>query len=156
MTRKLLLAVAAAVAAAVPLAVALGPSSDAATGPAQIRVTSEEVVYERVDVGRKGRSAGDMEIFKQLVYNRRITRRALGHAEFVCTFTIGPSRSCRGTIFLPKGKLVVGGPIYYRQLYQLAILGGTGLYDNARGTMTGTLYRRPPRRAEILQFKLVG
>ncbi|MDQ4081350.1 MAG: hypothetical protein M3123_00430 [Actinomycetota bacterium] len=129
--------------------------SEAATGPAAIRITNREVSYARVDVGRSGRSAGDMEIIKQLLFNRRITPKPIGHAEFVCTFTIPPSRSCRGTIFLPRGKIVVGGSIYVRQIYQLAILGGTGLYNNARGTMTATRFRRSPR-SEILVFRLVG
>ena len=135
--------------------VAAERESGAATGPAEIRITNREVTYHRVDLGRRGRSPGDMEIFRQLLFNRRITPRPIGHAEYVCTFTAGPSRSCRGTIFLPRGKIVVGGSIYVRQIYQLAILGGTGLYDNARGTMTGTRTRRSPRQ-EALRFRLVG
>jgi hypothetical protein len=35
------------------------------------------------------------------------------------------------------------------------VLGGTGLYDNARGTMTSTRIRRKPLR-EFLLFRLVG
>ena len=129
--------------------------SEAATGPAAIRITNRDVRYARIDVGRSGRSAGDTEVIKQLLFNKRITPKPIGHAELVCTFTIPPSRSCRGTIFLPRGKIVVGGSIYVRHIYELAILGGTGLYDNARGTMTGTRFRRKPR-SEILVFRLVG
>ena len=129
--------------------------SHAATGPAAIRLTDRDVSYERIDLGRRGRSGGDVEIIKQLLFNKGITPKAIGHLELVCTFTIPPSRHCRGTIFLPRGKIVVGGSIYSRQIYQLAILGGTGLYDNARGTMTGTRFRRKPR-GEILIFRLVG
>ena len=39
------------------------------------------------------------------------------------------ARSCRGTYFLPRGKLVVGGSLLYRQFYELAVLGGTGVYN---------------------------
>ena len=53
---------------------------------------------------------------------------------------------CRGTYVLPKGELVVGGSILYRQFYDLAVLGGTGLYDNARGTLTVTRTHRKPVR----------
>jgi hypothetical protein len=96
-----------------------------------------------------------MEIENALVYNRRITPRALGHIEFVCTFTVGLNRNCRGTLFMPRGKIVVGGTMRYRQFYELAVLGGTGIYDNARGTMTVTrTARKPPRH--ILFFRLVG
>ena len=129
--------------------------SGASTGPGTIRITDRQTSFERVDVGKRGRSPGDREIENALVYNRRITPRALGHIEFVCTFTVGLNRNCRGTLFMPRGKIVVGGTMRYRQFYELAVLGGTGIYDNARGTMTVTrTARRPPRH--ILFFRLVG
>jgi hypothetical protein len=56
---------------------------------------------------------------------------------------------------MPKGKIVVGGTMRYRQFYELAVLGGTGLYDNARGTVTVTRIGRKPAR-RILFFRLVG
>jgi hypothetical protein len=129
-------------------------SSDAATGPAQIRLTTKQVRYHRVDTGRPGRSPGDMEIVAHLLFNKGITPRALGHSEFVCTFTIDISRSCRATFFLPRGTLVVGGSLRFRQIYQLAVLGGTRLYDNARGTLTVTRLRRNPRR-DLMLFRLI-
>jgi hypothetical protein len=130
-------------------------SSEAATGPATIRVTNKQVRYERVDVGRRGRTPGDTEVIVQLVYNRRVTPRAIGHTEFVCTFTLDTSRSCRGTIFLPQGQIVVGGSLRFRGIYALAVLGGTGLYDNARGMVTVTRLGRSPRR-ELMYFRLTG
>jgi hypothetical protein len=130
-------------------------SSTASTGPATVRVTDKQTRFSRVDIGSRGRSAGDVEIAYTLVYNRRITQRPLGHAEFLCTYTIGPNRSCRGTILLPRGRLEVGGILRYRQFYVLAVIGGTGLYDNARGTLTVTrIGRNPPR--QLLFFRLTG
>ena len=132
-----------------------GWNSTAATGPAQIRITNQQVGFTRVDVGPRGRSPGDMEIVHQLLYSRRITSRSIGHSEFLCTYTVGINRTCQGTFFLPKGKLFVGGILRFRQLYQLAVLGGTGLFDNARGTLTVTrISARPPR--DIVLFRLVG
>jgi hypothetical protein len=142
-------------AASVAGAVVLHWNSEAATGPAQIRLTSKQVLYQRVDDGRSGRSPGDTEIMVQLLFNKGVTPKALGHSEFVCTFTIDVSRSCRGTFLLPKGKLVVGGALRFRQIYELAILGGTGLYDNARGTLTVTRLSKSPRR-DLMLFRLVG
>jgi hypothetical protein len=40
------------------------------------------------------------------------------------------------------------------EFYELAIIGGTNLYDNVRGSMTATRYTRGPRR-EILIFRLI-
>ena len=42
-----------------------------------------------------------------------------------------------------------------RLLYQIAVVGGTGLYDNARGSLTVTSTGLHPRR-EILLFRLAG
>jgi hypothetical protein len=132
-----------------------GWTSTAGTGPAQIRITNRQVELTKVDVGPRGRSPGDMEIVHQLLYNRRITATSIGHSEFLCTYTIGINRTCQGTFFLPKGKLFVGGTLRFRPFYQLAVLGGTGLYDNARGTLTVTRFARRPSR-DIVLFRLVG
>jgi hypothetical protein len=135
--------------------IALDHGSFAATGPATVRITAENERLTRVDVGLKGRTPGDQEIVWQVLYNKNVTQRPLGHAEFVCVFTAGRTRLCSGTYFLPKGRLNVQGPVRYRQFYELAIVGGTGLYDNARGTMTITRLSEKPQRSLAL-FTLVG
>jgi len=132
-----------------------GGGAQATVGPAVILITDREVSSRRVDIGARGRSAGDMQIMRHLLYNRRLSPRSIGHVEMVCTFVVGNSRSCRGTYFLPKGKLVVGGSFVFPQFYELAVLGGTGLYDNARGTLTITRTARSPNRS-IVHFRLVG
>lgn len=129
--------------------------ADALTGPARIGITNEEKRFYRVDNGRPGRSPGDQEISWHALYNKKITPKAIGHSEMVCTYLFGISRQCRATYFLPRGTLVAGGAMRFRQLYQLAVLGGTGLYDNARGTLTVTRLRRNPRRERVV-FRLVG
>ena len=154
MRRTAVIAVGLAVGVVVTAA-APGRVSTAATGPAQIGISGQQTAYTRVNVGQRRSRVGDMEIVRYRLFNRRLTSKPIGRAELVCTFTIGTSRVCRGTYFLPKGKLVVGGSVVYRQLYELAVLGGTGLYDNARGTMVATRINRTPRR-EFLLFRLVG
>ena len=141
--------------AGILLAIPAGGSAEAVTGPAPIRITDREIATTRVDLGPRGRSAGDMQILRHLLYNRRLTLRSIGHVELVCTFVVGNSRSCRGTYFLPKGKIMVGGSLIFPQFYELAVLGGTGLYDNARGTVTVTRIARNPNRS-IVFFRLVG
>ena len=155
MLRTTLIALTLAMVVGLTITAAGGESAGAVTGPAQIGISGQQTHYTRVDVGRRRTSPGDMEIMRYRLFNRRVPTDPIGHAEVVCTFTTGRSRLCRGTYFLPKGKLVVGGSITFRQLYELAVLGGTGLYDNARGTMTATRINRTPRR-EFLLFRLVG
>ena len=130
-------------------------SSTAATGPATVQIGAKLTSNSRVDLGRDGTSAGDMQVMRYQLYNRRVTSQSIGHSDLVCTFVSLSSRQCQGTYFLPKGKLVVGGSIRYRQLYELAVVGGTGLYDNARGTLTATRTSKHPWR-EYLVFRLTG
>jgi hypothetical protein len=130
-------------------------SSDAATGPSTIRITNREISRIRIDHGRPGRGPGDVEIVRQNLFNKRIKSSPIGHADFVCTFVTSGTRSCSGTIFLPRGRLVVGGSIRFLDLYELAVLGGTRLYDNARGTLTVIRTTRRPRR-DIMVYRLAG
>ena len=130
--------------------------SNAATGPATISITDVQDSVVRVDVGEKGKSPGDMEIIRQRLYNQRVTERSIGRSELVCTFVDRRrARVCRGTYFLPRGRIVVGGSLLYRQFYELAVLGGTGLYDNARGSLVVTRMGVRPVRDRIV-FRLVG
>ena len=137
---------------------ALGPQghSEAGTGPATIRITDREVQVTRVDVGAHGTSPGDTEVVNQRLFNLRVTSKPIGHSELVCTFVDSRrARVCRGTYVLPKGNIVVGGSLDYRQFYDLAVLGGTGLFDNARGSITVTrTHRRPVRNLVVM--RLVG
>jgi len=148
--------VAGALAGAALVAIPWEGSSEASTGPGTIRITDSQVKVTRVDVGVRGTSPGDTEVMRQVLFNRRVTTRSIGRAELVCTFVDSRrARVCRGTYFLPRGKLVVGGSLQFRQFYDLAILGGTGLYDNARGTLTVTRTARRPVRNLVI-FRLVG
>jgi hypothetical protein len=131
-------------------------SSEAATGPATIRITNVQDTVVRVDVGTRGKSPGDTEIIRQRLYNTRVTTRSIGRSELICTFVDRRrSRVCRGTYFLPKGRIVVGGSLLYRQFYELAVLGGTGLFDNARGSLVVTRMAVRPVRDRMV-FRLVG
>lgn len=129
--------------------------SEAGTGPATIRITDRQQAMTRVDLGPDGTSPGDMEVSNSRVFQRG-TGTTIGRSELVCIFVdSGRSRGCRGTYTLPKGKLVVGGTVLYRQFYDLAVVGGTGLYDNARGAVTITrTHSNPPRH--LIVFRLVG
>jgi hypothetical protein len=140
---------------AAPLVYGWSSTSSAGTGPATIRITSREISRVRVDVGEPGRGAGDTEIVRHNLFNRRLKPRPIGHSEYVCTFTTSLTRACSVTIFLPRGRLVAGGSIRYNDLYELAVLGGTRLYDDARGTLTVIRTTRKPRR-HILVFRLTG
>jgi len=124
------------------------------TGPGTIRITSRDIQVALDNRGPVSRGAGDVLLIRQLLFNKGITQKAIGHSDVVCTYTGTRSRQCTGTYFLPKGKIVVSGSLLYREFFKLAVVGGTDLYDNVQGSMTATLLGRKPRR-EILVFRLI-
>ncbi len=130
-------------------------TSSQVTGPAQIRVTSQEQSVRLVDVAAPGRGPGDMEIIRQSLFNKRIRAKAIGHSELLCTFVNKQARNCQGTYFLPRGRLVVAGSLRFRLFYELAVIGGTGLYNNARGTLVVTRTGTRPTR-DLVLFRLAG
>jgi hypothetical protein len=150
-TSAKLMGIAAAVAAfgAVSL-----PGAFALERPGAIRITAAERLHTHVDAGAPGPGPGDMDIYRSILYNRRIQTKPLGRAEMVCTTISGSTQSCHATYFLPRGQLVVLGVISSRLIYILAVVGGTEYYNNARGTLTVTSLRRSPVR-ELLLFRLV-
>ena len=152
MKRSLVTALA-ALSASLLFPASAGPST-ALKGPGIIRITSRETRFTRVDTGVAGRTPGDMEISRVLLYNTRIRQRPLGHGQLVCIYTGDNFRNCNGTFVLPDGKLVVSGGLIYRSLYDLAVTGGTGLYANVRGSLIVTRVRRNPPR-DVLVFRLV-
>jgi hypothetical protein len=56
---------------------------------------------------------------------------------------------------LPKGQIVAQGLIGTRLIYQLAVVGGTGLYSNVKGSVTITSLNRKKPVREVLVFRLV-
>ena len=130
------------------------PGALAYTKPGAIRITDVETSHTYVDQGVKGKSPGDIDVYRSNLYNRRITTKALGHADMVCTTIAPTAQHCDATYFLPRGELVVSGVIQSRFIYILPVTGGTEYYNNARGTLTVTSLRRSPTR-ELLVFRLV-
>ena len=129
------------------------PGAQALDRPGTVRITDSELRHVHVDGGVTGASVGDLDIYGLRLYNKRIRTRAIGSATMSCTATGGSGQSCTATYFLPKGQIVTQGVITSRLIYELAVVGGTGLYSNVRGTLTVTsLKRKPP--TELLVFRL--
>ena len=123
------------------------------TGPGQIKITDRLVKVTRVDGGRPG-NAGEIDFYRQSLFNLRLTNTPIGHTDMTCINTGTGSMNCSGTYFLPKGKIMVEGVIGTRLFYELAVVGGTGLYANARGSVTVN-YLGGSQPGEFLMFRLV-
>jgi hypothetical protein len=136
-------------------AVVVAATATGSTGPAQIRITDVQASYRYVH-SAGDTPAGAIEVIRQRLYNPRISGKQIGHADLVCTYIDAEARTCSGTYALPKGSLVVEGVIQSRLLYEIAVVGGTGLFDNARGSLTVTSTALRPKRREVLLFRLTG
>jgi hypothetical protein len=137
-------------------ATAVGVSAERsheATGPAVVRLTDVQQSLHRIDVSRGG--MGDLEIVNLQLFGTSTTSRPIGTGVLTCTYLSKTQRSCTGTYLLPRGMILTAGLLNTRLLYTAAITGGTGLYDNARGTLTVTAKVIKPRR-ELLLFRLSG
>ena len=127
--------------------------------PGVVRVTAREVSRSSSDIGELGNSTGDIVVRAKLLYNTRITQRAIGHEELICTYLGhgavlgGGSRNCVSTVFLPQGKIVSQGAVHNLLIYEIPVIGGTGIYNNVGGTLTVTFLGGRPTR-QFLLFRL--
>jgi hypothetical protein len=95
-----------------------------------------------IDQGASGPSVGDSDIFSERVFERDGSRQ-IGRTAARCDIT-QVSRNSRGrvtnavmlcvaSIKLPHGTISVQGQASWTKTNTLAIVGGTGAYDRARG-----------------------
>ena len=153
MSRKLEIGAVASLGLMLVLSLA-APAAVALSGPGTIKITDRLVKLTHVDLGTPGRGAGDIDFYRQSAVQQGDHRHPIGHTDITCIDTGTGSMNCSGTYFLPKGKIMVEGVIGSRLFYELAVVGGTGLYDNARGTVTANyLGGRVP--GEFLLFTLL-
>jgi hypothetical protein len=141
-------------AGAVLVAMIALPGARALERPGAIRITDAETSHIHVDLGKSGKSSGDLDIYSMLLFNKRITTKAIGRGKLTCTAVGITGQSCTGAYFLPQGEIVAQGVITSRLIYELAVIGGTGLYNNVRGALTVTSLDRKPSK-ELLVFRLV-
>ncbi len=79
--------------------------------------------------------------------------RRVGRSYLVCLLISMAERDCHGTYVFPRGHITVAG-IVQADGYTLAVTGGTGLYDNARGDMR--VAPSGAREVHRVFFQLVG
>jgi hypothetical protein len=124
--------------------------SHEATGPAVVRLTDLQTSLSTM--GGKPDGIGTVEIATLKLFGGT---RAIGQGVLTCMVVSKAQRNCNGSYLLPRGMIETSGLLNSRLLYTTAITGGTGLYDNARGTLTVTSRGLRPRR-ELLLFRLSG
>ena len=128
-------AMAASFAAAALVSGICASSGGASSGVASLRFYERPGPTTIVDNAPKGKKAGrgDLILYANPVFDRQGTQVGTDHG--VCTvLSVGQSQ-CDATLVLPKGQIVTHG-VGARTSFEVAVLGGTGAYAGARGTMT--------------------
>jgi hypothetical protein len=127
------------------------PTANALTRPGVVRVTTRNL-YTVTS------TAGPIRVAS--VYNLNITPNPIGNAQVLCVSIDGGrgplpagSRYCWGTFTIGENSIVVHGVTRNAFRYQLAVVGGTGFYANAGGTLNVYRITSNPLR-ERLVFNL--
>jgi allene oxide cyclase len=101
----------------------------------QIKVVERPVGETSVDLGTKGDTVGDMLVFANGIFDAA-NKTQLGSDQGYCVRTIaGKSWECNWTLLLKDGQITVEGPFSDVGDSLLAIIGGTGKYAGAKGSM---------------------
>ena len=112
-----------------------GPGA-ASAGVASLHLYERPGPTHVVDNAPKGRKAGrgDLVLYANPVFDRHGTQVGTDHG--VCTLLGGGRSACDATLVLPKGQIVTHVLQGTKTSFELAVLGGTGAYAGARGTVT--------------------
>ena len=122
---------------ALALGLAAASAASGITDPVSITVVEHATTDKVVDVGKKGDSTGDILTFHNDVYDEADAAK-VGTDQGQCT-RMSPKQGtweCWWTTSLEGGQITIEGPYLDETNTVLAaVTGGTGVYENARGTM---------------------
>lgn len=128
---------------------------DAPADAGLIRIFAVTNAVRAVDMGRPGRSAGDVTLRGAQLWSR--DNRLIGSMALECTFLgdvlPGDASLCQVEYALPRGKIVAMGTRQRADYMVFAIVGGTGVYSRASGVLIHRTLSVNPRR-ERLFFSL--
>jgi Dirigent-like protein len=125
----------------------LSPAGSSTTGDPTLHFIAHQISLSSLAGVQFGPSRtpaqGDGFVFNESLTTP--TGAPAGHDGVVCILTSGIDASgageaeCTATAVLPGGQLVVSGIINTgSQKFELAVIGGSGIYRNARGRVVGT------------------
>jgi allene oxide cyclase len=118
-------------ASALALAVVAAPASAAE----RIEVVEQALTDATLDLGAKGDSVGDLLTWGNPIFDAA-NKTQVGTDQGYCVrVVVGKSWECTWTTLFKDGQIMVEGPFYDDKDSIFAIIGGTGKYAGARGSM---------------------
>lgn len=107
-----------------------------ASAAEKIKLVERPTDETTIDLGAKGDSIGDLLVFANPVFDSA-NKTQVATDQGSCVRTLpGKSWECNWTIKLKAGQIMVDGSFLDEGDSVLAVIGGTGKYAGARGTMT--------------------
>ena len=136
----------------------LAAGSSAAGGQVQtIHTIMKTTAFTEVDADRNGKeSVGDYTV-TQVVHLDPGTGKKVGTGVAICTQVTpnGDLFDCQGNDVLPGGELREAGRFTVGKTWHLSILGGSGRFDGASGSVDGTwLNSKLTRSKDVFTIKL--
>jgi len=106
------------------------------TSPEMLVLTETQTKSKVADVGKPGFGPGDSFLFLSSLTDKADGSKA-GSVHGQCTVQVGHWLLCEAGAFIgDRGEVFVGGVISSNsQSFDIPITGGTGEFDNARGTV---------------------
>jgi hypothetical protein len=98
-------------------------------GPARLSLQTKQIAT---------RQLGAFSIAKTYaLYNRPAYRQRVGTAVLICAYAVPGWRTCKEYLRLGRGTIIADGLTpASSSFYNLAVVGGTGIYSNTGGTIT--------------------
>jgi allene oxide cyclase len=101
----------------------------------RIEVVERALTDATLDLGAKGDSVGDLLTWGNPIFDSA-NKTQIGTDQGYCVrVVVGKSWECTWTNLLKDGQIMVEGPFYDDKDSILTIIGGTGKYAGARGSL---------------------
>jgi allene oxide cyclase len=101
----------------------------------RIEVVERALTDATLDLGAKGDSVGDLLTWGNPIFDAA-NKTQIGTDQGYCVrVVVGKSWECTWTTLLKDGQIMVEGPFYDDKDSVFTIIGGTGKYAGARGSM---------------------
>ena len=110
-------------------------TTSAAQSSFTIQVVEHADTDAVADIGPTDDSVGDVLTFANTVFDKSNSTQVGTDNGYCIRTAVGQAWECSWTMTLADGQLSVEGPFYDTKDSVLAIIGGTGAYQGARGQM---------------------
>ena len=108
-------------------------SSDITTATT-IHFLARQTSFTFIDVGKKGFSFGDYYVATEDLLQ---AGKKIGHDAYKCTAVSDRDTVCEATYVLAGGQITTQGDVLPpAEHFNVAVTGGTGIYQNVRGQLT--------------------